>query len=202
MLDVRVNGVDYDLFDAWFVFHIVIDSGGGDDTIVLAPNIGSKEFFGGGWATVGTFINGGVGNDRIVGSDQCDTINGNAGYDRIDGGLGDDRLAGNGGNDAVAGNLGYDRLYGDNGSDRIDAGNGNDRIYGGDGDDLLGGGAGSDSIYGGNGTDTINGGTGGGTDRVYDAWSNETISGIHIIYVNPIVLSDPSLNEDLDALLS
>src|SRR5262249_41905438 len=70
---------------------IEINAGDGDDLITIGHGV------------MGCFINGGNGNDTIVGGDFADTINGNAGKDRIDGGLGDDRLAGNGGNDAITG---------------------------------------------------------------------------------------------------
>lgn len=113
-------------------------------------------------------INGGGGNDFIVGdgyaddigNDQVATLEG--GDDTIDGGDGHDRLFGDGGADGpntIADVLG--------GNDTIHGGSGNDEIWGEginfalvpfEGNDQLSGDAGNDTIFGQSGSDTIDGG--------------------------------------------
>ncbi|EIM28964.1 calcium-binding protein [Microvirga lotononidis] len=78
----------------------------------------------------------------------------------IDGGNGDDWLLGNDGNDSISGGTGNDMIKGYGGNDRIDGGSGNDRLYGGRGNDKLSGSTGNDYLSGGLGNDTLKGGTG------------------------------------------
>jgi Ca2+-binding RTX toxin-like protein len=86
----------------------------------------------------------------------------------IDGGTGDDAILGNTGNEYVIAGLGSDRvatyggndtIYGDDGS-RTNMLDGGDLLIGGDGKDTIYGGAGNDSVYGGLGEDEIHGGKG------------------------------------------
>ncbi|WP_262031001.1 calcium-binding protein [Microvirga sp. Mcv34] len=78
----------------------------------------------------------------------------------IDGGTGNDWLLGNDGNDQIYGRSGNDMLKGYGGNDRIDGGTGHDRLYGGRGNDKLSGSSGNDYLYGGLGKDTLSGGSG------------------------------------------
>jgi len=76
-------------------------------------------------------INGGNGNDLLVGGTGNDTINGGKGDDNLDGGTGRDTLIGGSGNDLLTGGNGADTfvLSNSSGFDRItDFGNGNDVI--------------------------------------------------------------------------
>ena len=76
-------------------------------------------------------INGGNGNDLLVGGTGNDTINGGNGDDNLDGGTGNDTLIGDSGNDLLTGGKGADTfvLSNSSGFDRItDFGNGNDVI--------------------------------------------------------------------------
>ena len=76
-------------------------------------------------------INGGNGNDLLVGGTGNDTINGGNGDDNLDGGTGNDTLIGGSGNDLLTGGKGADTfvLSNSSGFDRItDFGNGNDVI--------------------------------------------------------------------------
>ena len=76
-------------------------------------------------------INGGNGNDLLVGGTGNDTINGGNGDDNLDGGTGRDTLIGGSGNDLLTGGNGADTfvLSNSSGFDRItDFGNGNDVI--------------------------------------------------------------------------
>jgi len=78
----------------------------------------------------------------------------------LDGGSGNDWLLGNDGSDRIYGRSGNDWIKGYGGNDRIDGGSGNDRVYGGRGNDKLWGSSGNDYLYGGLGKDTLSGGKG------------------------------------------
>ncbi|MDD9856027.1 MAG: calcium-binding protein, partial [Gammaproteobacteria bacterium] len=123
---------------------VIIDGGGGDDTMR-----GSHQR---------DVLSGGAGDDYIKG---------HKGEDVVLGGAGDDRLEGNRGDDLVYGGAGNDRLYGLIDDDRLFGGAGNDDLDGGYGDDRLEGGAGSDTYsftYSDFGSDTIR--DSGGNDTV------------------------------------
>jgi len=74
------------------------------------------------------FVDGGDGNDVIVGSNNNDLLWG---------GRGNDTISGENGNDQVAGGPGNDKLFGNDGNDNIEGGSGNDLIVGGKGVDKL-----------------------------------------------------------------
>jgi len=96
-------------------------------------------------------LNGGNGDDVLIGNVSNDTLTGNNG---------DDDLNGKAGNDILNGVAGNDRLTGDLGNDTLTGGAGNDVLLGGDGNDTLTGGTGNDVLSGGLGKDTLTGGTG------------------------------------------
>ncbi|MEL7237711.1 MAG: hypothetical protein AAGK78_02525, partial [Planctomycetota bacterium] len=110
------------------VTRIEIAGGDGDDTFDASG------------VDVTVIIDGGAGNDTIIGGSATDFLNG---------GEGDDSL--------VGGDSG-DLLLGGAGNDNIDAGNGNDVVGGGDGDDVILGGDGWDLIAGNAGNDHIQSG--------------------------------------------
>jgi Ca2+-binding RTX toxin-like protein len=107
-------------------------------------------------------IDGGPGNDTLVGS---------SGGDTMFGGAGDDTLYGNGGNDALRGHTGNDVLFG---------GPGNDSLWGGDGDDILHGGSGDDFLDGGNGADTYHFGYGDGHDIISESGTDSAIDTVRL----------------------
>jgi len=111
-------------------------------------------------------LDGGGGNDRLVGGSQKDELVGGDGSDQITGGAADDTLSGGSGADRILGDAGKDTLNGD-GDD--------DDIYGGTEDDTISGGSGADRLYGEAGNDTLNGGS--GRDLLYGAEGNDTLSG-------------------------
>ncbi|MEO0405851.1 MAG: peroxidase family protein [Cyanobacteria bacterium P01_A01_bin.135] len=77
--------------------------------------------------------------------------------ERIDGGLGDDVILGNGGDDVVVGFAGEDTLLGGSGNDTLFGGAQGDRLFGGTGNDILRGDGGDDTLIGGTGNDILNG---------------------------------------------
>jgi Ca2+-binding RTX toxin-like protein len=73
----------------------------------------------------------GAGGDEVVdGGAGNDTLLGNMGRDSLTGGAGDDLIDGGADNDTLAGGEGNDTLHGAGGSDTIDGGSGNDVLYG------------------------------------------------------------------------
>jgi Ca2+-binding RTX toxin-like protein len=138
-----------------------------DDTFTLAVNAvlpdGNLE------------IDGGGGNDIIIGNDSENTFWGGDGDDVLDGGSDDDILRGGAGDDSVLGGADNDLLFGDAGNDIVDGQDGNDTLYGGTGNDRLIGGSGEDTIYGEGDDDRIFGGT--GADQVYGSAGDDIVSG-------------------------
>lgn len=162
---------------------VVINTGRGDDTIIVEPGtdvrlrfatgigddtINSRDSDASIEAFTGTgndIVEAGAGNDYIsVGAGE-DYVDAGAGADRVFGGHGNDVLYGMDGEDVISGGAGDDYLEGGAGDDRIFGGAGRDVLSGGFGDDQLFGGAGRDTIYAGGGSDTIDGQ--GGRDTVY-----------------------------------
>ena len=104
-------------------------------------------------------LNGGAGNDTLLGNQFGDVLNGDAGNDSLNGGLGDDTLNGGDGNDTLLGQVGNDSLDGGAGADIGLGGFGDDMVLGGAGRDLLIGGYGADSVGGGDDDDVVLGGS-------------------------------------------
>ena len=92
-----------------------------------------------------------AGNDRIFASGTSHNVDveGGDGNDFIIGGQGDDRLSGGNGNDLIFGGKGNDRLFGGAGSDFLLGWQGDDELDGGDGFDWLFGGPGDDIFHNG-----------------------------------------------------
>ncbi|MCA0919823.1 M10 family metallopeptidase [Pseudooceanicola nanhaiensis] len=144
-------------------------------------------------------VEGGSGNDTILGNQAANVLDGNAGDDSILGGsgsdtlygkAGDDTLRGEGGADYVSGGTGNDLLYGDGSVDTLIGGDGNDTLYGGFTTDSVSAGAGDDLIVvlAGEYYDDVDGGTGNDTlnhfSSTYDGevfdFLNHTITGTHV----------------------
>ena len=137
--------------------------GSGNDAISVAttttPRPSRSSDFTAQGVFKGTFaVQGGAGDDTIIGS---------ADGDILEGGPGDDKIQGNGGDDVVAGGFGNDQLSGGSGDDFVLGGDlnafnlgmpeppGHDSLAGGPGADLLAPGPGSSWISGGDGPDTL-----------------------------------------------
>ncbi len=115
-----------------------VNGNGGNDTIVPA---GPTE--------IRTFLDGGEGDDRVIGADGVDGINGGGGVDILEGGA---RI---------------DQLFGEAGTDLIGGGAGNDDLLGGAGNDHLFGQAGQDDVLGNGDNDVIAWNEGDGNDSVF-----------------------------------
>jgi Cadherin domain./Hemolysin-type calcium-binding repeat (2 copies). len=131
-------------------------------------------------------IIGGAGKDNLQGDGGNDIIFGWRGSDTINGGDGDDILYGDdlgfndiSGDDILDGGTGNDILYGGRGKDRLYGGGDNDLLYGGGGDDKLYGGAGDDVLYGDDdsmsGNDLLEGGS--GNDQLYGGLAGDELYG-------------------------
>lgn len=85
---------------------------------------------------------------------------------QLQGGAGDDEVIGGDGNDHLDGGGGSDRLYGEADDNMVQGGDGNDELYGGAGNDVLTGGLGNDVLQGGGGSDLFLFSRGVGADRI------------------------------------
>lgn len=82
-------------------------------------------------------IEGGGGDDTMIGTPLRDIVQLGPGDDTFDGLGGDDIICGGSGKDRLAGGDGNDRVFGEGGDDYFIGGGGNDRIAGGPGRDYL-----------------------------------------------------------------
>ncbi|MFT4555197.1 MAG: Ca2+-binding RTX toxin-like protein [Planctomycetaceae bacterium] len=103
-------------------------------------------------------LDGGAGNDQLIGSSFMDLLRGQEGNDTLNGGGGNDFLQGGAGDDQLNGADDNDALSGGSGNDTIFGGLGNDIAFGGTGDDSIRGDAGADTIFGGADSDDVDGG--------------------------------------------
>lgn len=165
-ITVRHNG-----FSAGQIF---VRANGGRDSIGLTPNVGPAESFLTGDRIVHE-LNGGTGNDDVVGSIFDDNIDGFGGDDVIFGRFGNDVLAGFNGNDALVGEEGNDTLGGGTGDDILSGGDGNDVLFGRRGDDDIAGGDGDDIVDGAAGNDTLSGQA--GNDTILGREGNDSMAG-------------------------
>jgi Ca2+-binding RTX toxin-like protein len=134
--DVLVGGVSDD----------ALFGGGGNDTVsyagTLTDGVTVRLLFGTATGAYGadTLVNienitGSGGNDILAGNNTANAIDGGVGDDRLLGRYGDDVVRGGDGNDVFFGGRGSDTLYGDAGDDILNGNIGTDVLYGGDGAD-------------------------------------------------------------------
>ncbi|MCA9111338.1 MAG: carboxypeptidase regulatory-like domain-containing protein, partial [Planctomycetaceae bacterium] len=184
---------------------IEVSGFGGNDFIQLRNSVHQPALLDGGngndWLIGGRgndLILGGGGIDKIWGQNGDDTVFGGPGNDRIEGGWGndslfgdrdDDRLFGGWGNDIAAGGEGNDAVVGNWGNDILLGEQGNDRLYGSWGDNVLVGGDGVDRLYGGFGRDILIGGL--GSDIIRGDWNGDIL-----------ISGYTSFDDDTDALSS
>ena len=153
--------------------NMIMVTGAAGDDVIFAQSISVSMNIDGGSGN--DTIVGGTADDTLTGGDGNDTISGRAGNDMIMGGGGNDRLMGQDGDDQLQGGTGEDRLFGHDGNDLMNGNEDNDLFYGGAGDDTINGDAGADRAFGGAGNDTINGGA--DDDRLTGDSGNDTIRG-------------------------
>lgn len=164
--------------EGFYNFENII-SGNGNDA--LSGTAGANRMDGGGGDDLimglggNDFLLGGSGNDTLEGGEGNDRILGVTGNDTLRGELGNDVLNGGDGNDDMIGGNGDDIMYGGAGNDTMDGGDGNDLLIGNDGDDIMDGGLGNDNFRGGTGVDVIDGGV--GDDRAFGGDGNDTLRG-------------------------
>jgi len=99
------------------------------------------------------YVNAGLENCTILGTEGDDHLVGTPGDDFICGLAGNDVIDGMNGDDIILGGIGNDMIFGDDGDDRILGEIGNDTIQGGAGENLISGGAGFDLVDGNKGYD-------------------------------------------------
>jgi Ca2+-binding RTX toxin-like protein len=139
-ISVNSNG-NTTVFSAGDVDEIEVVLGSGDDIVVITSNI-----------TVPVTIEGGAGDDILVGGGGRSVLIGGEGNDILSGSLlasaadvllggdGDDILAGFGGNDVLVGGNGNDSILGGGGRDVLIGSYNQDLLVGNDGEDILIGG--------------------------------------------------------------
>ena len=176
---------------------MIVQGGNGNDFISAAPvNMLADTF---GRIQVGVTIDGGAGNDTIIGGNSnaaafiqdvidqheedgnaaaAEAVRGLFDLDTIDidvlrGGDGDDTIIGLGGVNHMDGGAGDDTLLGGLGRDTIYGGEGNDEIIGKAGNDLVISGLGDDFIQGNRGDDTFH--YIGGNDTFIGGMGNDTL---------------------------
>jgi Ca2+-binding RTX toxin-like protein len=149
-VDVGDDGSADSSFDRADIARIVINAGNGSDSVRIDEINGSFS------DSIPTTIDGGNGNDRLVGGAGAGTVLGGNGNDNLIGG-GAGTLTGGNGDDTLAGGTGAETLLGGNGDDSIDGNRGNDVAFMGNGDDtfIWDPGDGSDTVEGQNGKDTM-----------------------------------------------
>ncbi len=126
------------------IFNIEIYALGGDDFINGRGQGGAGLHFLGPLT-----IDGGPGNDQIVGSTDPDKLYGREGNDSINAQDGADLLEGGPGNDFLTASEGNDTLVGGPGADSLSGGYGDDLLDGDDGeaDTSFNGGPGTDTLF-------------------------------------------------------
>lgn len=160
VVKVRINGDPLQYFnapeDVWIV------AGKGDDSVhvrdldanvMIEGESGNDKLCYVGTADVR--MEGGEGDDLLLGSLGNDALDGGDGQDTLRGGAGNDDLDGGTDNDRLIGNRGDDELSGGDGNDRLTGRRGSDSVSGNDGDDMIRGGPGHDQLDGGQGRDTM-----------------------------------------------
>jgi Ca2+-binding RTX toxin-like protein len=129
-----------------------LDGGAGNDVLmgVMGKNV----------------LSGGAGDDLLRAGISLFHANATG---MLDGGDGDDRLLGAGNADTLLGGAGTDTLLGGGGNDTLDGGAGADTLHGGAGDDTMTGGDGDDILQGDSGRDTYVFGAATGVDEITDS---------------------------------
>jgi Ca2+-binding RTX toxin-like protein len=100
--------------------HIEVEGNGGADHIAAALDLASVPSLD---------LDGGDGNDTVIGGPNDDFVSGDAGDDVVRGDGGSDSVDGGDGNDELFGGAGFDRLQGDAGADFFSCGGNRDLLF-------------------------------------------------------------------------
>ncbi len=113
--DVGADGTADFTFDRTQFSKIVVNAGGGDDTVRISHEAGL-------FSDEQVTINGGNGADTLIGDVGDDVLNGDGGNDHVDGNIGADTIALGSGNDTAQWDPGdgSDTVEGDGGNDTLD----------------------------------------------------------------------------------
>lgn len=136
-VDVTINGEKHSFSQAE-AKNLEVRGGKGDDSIICTGEADKNSFY-----SLGGFGIGRNSNPNLT----------------IDGGKGNDFIMGSCGDDVIKGGRGNDFIMGCDGNDQIHGGRGNDFVHGGDGNDKVYGDKGRDNVYGGQGKDWVQGGS-------------------------------------------
>ena len=136
-ISVTIDGTTT-VFSASDVDEINVSLGSGSDIVIIGSNI-----------LVPVTVDGGAGNDLLIGGGGRSVLLGGEGNDILWGGPGDDVLLGGAGNDDLFGGGGNDALVGGGGIDILSGGSGRDLLIGSQDEDLLAGGNSEDILIGG-----------------------------------------------------
>jgi hypothetical protein len=163
------GGLDYSERTAGVSVNLAGDAAAGERGEGDRVLPGATSFYGGAGPDVvvaaagGADMDGGAGDDRLIGSrSEGNSTVGGPGDDVLSGGRGYDRLQGGPGHDLVVGRGGDDELFADEDAlpeprvrDVLRAGAGEDYLLGGAGPDTLDGGPGQDRLIGMGGVDRL-----------------------------------------------
>jgi Ca2+-binding RTX toxin-like protein len=141
-IDVGANGTVNFAFARILFTTIVVNAGGGNDTVSIVEKNGiftTEEV---------TQLSGGSGRDTLNGGSGGETYSAGSGNDRVTSKGGDDSVAGGTGNDVLNTGGGADTVAGDVGADTAVLGDGDDTFVWDPGD-------GSDSVQGSGGADDL-----------------------------------------------
>jgi RTX calcium-binding nonapeptide repeat (4 copies) len=132
-VDVGDDGSAEFSFERSQIREIVVEAGNGGDAVRIDESNGVFA------DTIPTTIDGGNGNDRLVGGAGAVTLDGGNGDDALFGGNGNEKLIGGNGNDTIDGNKGNDVAFLGNGDDTFvwDPGDGSDVVEGQKGTDTM-----------------------------------------------------------------
>lgn len=127
-------------------------------------------------------IDGGGGDDTIIGNDSVNKFWGGEGDDKIEGGSDNDVIRGDGGDDVIIGGaesytiaFDSDQIFGGTGDDKLFGGAKADRVFGEANNDLVFGGTGEDFVSGGGGDDLVVGGSNFSNPTDFDTFEDNAI---------------------------
>ncbi|MEL6511822.1 MAG: Hint domain-containing protein [Pseudomonadota bacterium] len=135
---------DADLTGGSFSQIVEYTGNDGDSDVSGAVGLNASGYAGG--EGDDTFVDDGALGGALDGGEGNDVLVGGTGDNNIDGGRGDDILRGGSGNNNLSGGRGRDTLFAEDGSGNLDGGGGRDTIFAGENTTFVQGGGGNDSL--------------------------------------------------------